>query len=76
MNRLKRSVGVGFLVVVNGMCCRLLLSVNVDINAQTHQGTALHEAALYGKIGAVKQLIDVSDALPGTASGSLLVLYL
>ena len=32
----------------------------VDVNRQTHQGTALHEAALYGKLDAVKLLIDVS----------------
>ena len=36
------------------------MDANIDINRQTHQGTALHEAALYGKINAVRLLIDVS----------------
>lgn len=36
------------------------MDTNIDINRQTHQGTAVHEAALYGKIQAVRLLIDVS----------------
>lgn len=40
------------------------MDANVDINRQTHTGTALHEAALYGKINAVKLFIDVSSERP------------
>jgi len=39
---------------------RLLMETNIDMTRQTHQGTALHEAALCGKINAVKFLINVS----------------
>lgn len=53
MNCLFRNISYYFI-------CRLLLDAKVDMNCQTHQGTALHEAALYGKTGAVKMLIDVS----------------
>lgn len=42
------------------------MDANVDINSETHQGTALHEAALFGKIGAVKLLIDVSTPSPSS----------
>ena len=39
---------------------RLLLQAGVDINRQTLNGTCLHEAALYGKIEAVRILLEVS----------------
>ncbi len=39
---------------------RLLLKAGIDINRTTKSGTALHEAALYGKTEVVKLLLDVS----------------
>ncbi|KTF83480.1 hypothetical protein cypCar_00016388, partial [Cyprinus carpio] len=37
---------------------RLLLKAGIDINRTTKSGTALHEAALYGKTEVVKLLLD------------------
>lgn len=42
---------------------RLLLKAGIDINRTTKSGTALHEAALYGKTEVVKLLLDVSKIL-------------
>lgn len=44
---------------------RLLLAAGVDVNRTTLQGTCLHEAALFGKIEAVRLLLDVSIAKTG-----------
>lgn len=38
---------------------RLLLKAGIDINRATKAGTALHEAALYGKTEVVRQLLEV-----------------
>lgn len=41
---------------------RLLIQAGIDINRQTKSGTALHEAALCGKLEAVRLLLDVSNS--------------
>lgn len=38
----------------------MLLKAGIDINRTIKAGTALHEAALYGKTDVVKLLLDVS----------------
>ena len=38
----------------------MLLEADADINKLTKNGSALHEAALYGKTAVVKLLMDVS----------------
>lgn len=48
---------------------RLLLKASIDINKTTKSGTALHEAALYGKTEVVRLLLDVGH--PASASGSV-----
>lgn len=39
--------------------CRQLLRAGIEINRQTKTGTALHEAALYGKTEVVRLLLEV-----------------
>lgn len=39
---------------------RQLLKAGIEINKQTKTGTALHEAALYGKTEVVRLLLEVS----------------
>lgn len=39
--------------------CRQLLRAGIEINRQTKAGTALHEAALYGKTEVVRLLLEV-----------------
>ena len=50
------------LMVMNGLLFRdvvdLILRTGFDINARTARGTALHEAALCGKIEVVKSLLE------------------
>lgn len=50
---------------------RLLLKASIDINKTTKSGTALHEAALYGKTEVVRLLLDVRHPGPGPGSGSV-----
>lgn len=51
---------------VSGRSClsllptRQLLKAGIEINKQTKTGTALHEAALYGKTEVVRLLLEVS----------------
>lgn len=52
---------------------RQLLKAGIEINKQTKTGTALHEAALYGKTEVVRLLLEVSVgrqplAVPSTPS--------
>lgn len=47
---------------------RQLLKAGIEINKQTKTGTALHEAALYGKTEVVRLLLEVS--MGGQAPGA------
>lgn len=42
------------------LATRQLLKAGIEINKQTKTGTALHEAALYGKTEVVRLLLEVS----------------
>lgn len=44
---------------------RQLLKAGIEINKQTKTGTALHEAALYGKTEVVRLLLEVSTGGQG-----------
>lgn len=51
---------------------RQLLRAGIEINRQTKTGTALHEAALYGKTEVVRLLLEVgvhARPLPGAETG-------
>lgn len=48
---------------------RQLLKAGIEINKQTKTGTALHEAALYGKTEVVRLLLEVSTAGTGLQRG-------
>lgn len=58
------------LALMSVSCCsrlsflptRQLLKAGIEINKQTKTGTALHEAALYGKTEVVRLLLEVSAA--------------
>lgn len=70
------------LALMSMSCCsclsllptRQLLKAGIEINKQTKTGTALHEAALYGKTEVVRLLLEVSAVGTGlrgeTAPGS------
>ena len=49
---------------------RQLLKAGIEINKQTKTGTALHEAALYGKTEVVRLLLEVSAAGTGQHGGT------
>lgn len=55
-----RSVNAKVVEVLYSALPRLLLKAGIDINRTTKAGTALHEAALYGKTEVVRLLLDVS----------------
>lgn len=51
---------------------RQLLKAGIEINRQTKTGTALHEAALYGKTEVVRLLLEVGVGAKGLrAEGSM-----
>lgn len=67
---------------MSSRCClslhptRQLLKAGIEINKQTKTGTALHEAALYGKTEVVRLLLEVSavgTGLHGTSSWGLAI---
>lgn len=62
MSDFVRVLWTGWLMCHYGLSFifRLLLKAGIDINRTTKSGTALHEAALYGKTEVVKLLLDVS----------------
>uniref|UniRef100_A0A8C1N2T6 Caskin-2 n=1 Tax=Cyprinus carpio TaxID=7962 RepID=A0A8C1N2T6_CYPCA len=47
-----------FVLILHVRCHSLLLKAGIDINRTTKAGTALHEAALYGKTEVVRLLLD------------------
>lgn len=49
---------------------RQLLKAGIEINKQTKTGTALHEAALYGKTEVVRLLLEVSAVGTGLHGGT------
>lgn len=49
---------------------RQLLKAGIEINKQTKTGTALHEAALYGKTEVVRLLLEVSTVGTGLHRGT------
>lgn len=62
MSDFVRVLWTGWLMCRCGLSLifRLLLKAGIDINRTTKSGTALHEAALYGKTEVVQLLLDVS----------------
>lgn len=66
------------LALVSMSCCsylsllptRQLLKAGIEINKQTKTGTALHEAALYGKTEVVRLLLEVSAVGTGLCGGT------
>ncbi|XP_062850256.1 ankyrin repeat and sterile alpha motif domain-containing protein 1B isoform X2 [Trichomycterus rosablanca] len=45
-----------------------LLEAGMDVNTETEKGSALHEAALYGKMDVVRLLLDSDEAVTGDLS--------